>query len=367
MPHGLGAWAPWLWPFLSGPAERPEAGWATPHDIVLETEALRLRRFGAPEEGVVPTLIVAPYALHGAAIVDFAERHSLVRRLMSAGLRGFYVLERRSATPAMRLLSIDDALAGLNVVVDDLGGRAQLIGVCQGGWLSLAYAARFPAKVEKLVLAGAPVDTDVASSGIVAGTRATSSEALEALVATGGGLVQGDRVQALFMAGRLQSDEPAEILQDRRTHLAEAFARWNLVTVDLPGRYWLETAEWLFRENRLAQDRFEALGRTLRLRDVTCPLFVLAGQRDLICPPLQALAAAALVGTPPEHIRQAVAPCGHLSLFMGAKTLAHEWRRIATFLGARVARARAVSPPSGSAGSPSGRRSVRPARRRAPG
>src|SRR6476619_3130316 len=64
----------------------------------------------------------------------------------------------RSAGADMRFLGIDEYLAALNVLVDHVGGLVDLIGLCQGGWLSLVYAGRFPAKVRKLAMAGAPVD-----------------------------------------------------------------------------------------------------------------------------------------------------------------------------------------------------------------
>jgi hypothetical protein len=35
---------------------------------------------------IVPPLICAPFALHGASITDFAPRHSLVRALQCTGL-----------------------------------------------------------------------------------------------------------------------------------------------------------------------------------------------------------------------------------------------------------------------------------------
>ena len=57
-----------------------------------------------------------------------------------------------SATADMRFLGIDDYLSALNVAVDQIGGKVDLVGLCQGGWMSLVYAARFPAKVRKLVL-----------------------------------------------------------------------------------------------------------------------------------------------------------------------------------------------------------------------
>ena len=60
----------------------------------------------------------------------------------------------------MKDLEIDNYLAEVVVAIDDLGGRVNLVGLCQGGWVSAMVAARFPEKVNSLVLAGAPIDTD---------------------------------------------------------------------------------------------------------------------------------------------------------------------------------------------------------------
>jgi len=82
------------------------------------------------------------------------------------------------------------------------------------------------------------------------------------------------------------------------------------------GPYHREVFHWLYRENRLATGRFWALGRTNRSRRVEQPLFLLAGERDDIAPPAQVFAAAGLVGTRKCDIETALAPCGHLALFM---------------------------------------------------
>ena len=42
--------------------------------------------------------------------------------------------------------------------VGQLGGRVNLVGDCQGGWLAVIYAALHPDTVETLTIAGAPVD-----------------------------------------------------------------------------------------------------------------------------------------------------------------------------------------------------------------
>src|ERR1700687_1974253 len=59
-----------------GPAPR-EPKWATPNTIALELKTVRLRDFSTVKDGV-PTLLCAPFALHGAAIADLAPGHSLV-------------------------------------------------------------------------------------------------------------------------------------------------------------------------------------------------------------------------------------------------------------------------------------------------
>ncbi len=71
-----------------------------------------------------------------------------------------------SSNKAMKGYDIDKYLADINTIVDHLGGRVDLIGLCQGGWISTIFAARFPAKVRSLVLAGTPSDTD-AGNGVI--------------------------------------------------------------------------------------------------------------------------------------------------------------------------------------------------------
>src|SRR4029079_11259493 len=109
------------------------------------------------------------------------------------------VTDWRSATPDTRQLSIDNYLADLNVAIDEIGAPVDLVGLCQGGWLSLVYAARFPGKVRRLVLAGTPVDIATPSdlSRMVA---AMPQPAFEQMVQQGARLVTGAHmVRARYM------------------------------------------------------------------------------------------------------------------------------------------------------------------------
>jgi hypothetical protein len=69
---------------------------------------------------------------------------------------------------------------------------------------------------------------------------------------------------------------------------------------------------------------------------VCLPVFLLAGEEDVVVPRDQAFATARLLGTPPEWLERACEPCGHLSLFMGRKVLSHSWWRIARWLQADI-------------------------------
>src|SRR5260370_6317480 len=142
--------------------QEPEG--TTPSKIALELHAVRLRDFTVVKSGV-PTLLCPPLALHGAAIADLAAGHSLVAALRGAGIERLFVADWRSASADMRFLGIDEYLADLDVLVDHVGGLVDLVGLCQGGWLSLVYAGRFPGKVRKLVMSGAPVDISTPQSG----------------------------------------------------------------------------------------------------------------------------------------------------------------------------------------------------------
>lgn len=324
--------------------EREAPPFATPTDIVLELPTMRLRRFapatvhGTRRGGQAPrppVLVVGPYALHHASIVDLAPGHSIVERLMAEGLHDVWVTEWRSATPAMAALSIDAYLADLLVAVEELRSPAALVGICQGGWLSLAFAARFPGRVRSLVLAGAPVDFDAAPSFLVEAARATPPDVMEALVAAGGGRALSQHLIASWGVGPLDDDSMRAILECPGTpgpDLARTLQSWNGWAVDLPGRYFVEVYDRLFRRNELAEGSFLALGRAANLHDVHVPLCLLVGTRDAIAPPGQALAAGRLVGTGRSHVSILEADCDHLPLFLGSKTLAGHWTRIAHWL-----------------------------------
>lgn len=320
-----------------GRAPQPPEG-VTASELVLDLQAVRLRDFSLVECGV-PTLLCSPYALHGAVIADLAAEHSLVAALRGAGIERLFMADWRSASPDMRFLGIDDYLAALNVLVDHLGGTVDLIGLCQGGWLSLIYAARFPTKVRKLVMIGTPVDVAARQSKLSAMAEATPLAVFKNLVNLGDGRVIGRNLARVWRRGVIESDEIRKSLQTPQpagspefARLEAIFRRWNAWTIDMPGTYYLEVIEKFYKRNELAAGEFVALGQRIELSRLRLPIYLLAGNADEVVTAEQLFAVAGLVSTQPEFVREEVAPSDHLGLFMGKRTLEEYWPRIAAWL-----------------------------------
>lgn len=325
-------------------AEESMLAWTTPNTISLDLQTMCFREFSAGLTGPAgpPVIICAPFALHRATIADFAPGHSVVERLRGAGISRVCVTDWRSATPDMRFLSIDNYLSDLNVAVDSLDGPVDLVGLCQGGWLAALYAARFPNKVRRLVLAGAPIDLQAGTSPLSELTSGIPTPVFQGLIDSCQGLVPGDRNLGLWPPPRIS--ELKQVLQcpdgPAQAALLERFSVWLQQTVTLPGVYYLQVVQWLFKENRIARGEFVALGRKVSLGAIRIPVFELAGANDEVTAPAQLLAVKDLIGTPGSDVVSLVQPVSHLSLFLGARVLEQAWTRIGGWLTGEAAEAK---------------------------
>ena len=358
---------PWFWPLAAG-IELGEEGlrlyqdnlrylaeaveitfppppeWATANRILLDLDTMRVRDFSPSEARStdIPVLVDAPYAGHSSTIADYAKGQSLVETLQAGGLERVLVTDWKSATQEMKDFNIDRYLADIDKAVAELGDSVHLIGLCQGGWMSAMYTARFPGKVRSLVLAGAPIDTDAGNGSIKEMAHTLPMLFFEELVAAGGGLLLGQYMVAGWKS--MHPEKQWEKYLDLYEHIeeknyiqrTETFERWYENPINLPGAFYLQVVQQLFKEDRLARGEFVGLDRRLSLKDITCPVYLLAGDADDITPKEQVFDAEKYLGTRKEQIVETLAPGGHIGLFMGTKTLAQSWPAIAEWIGRLV-------------------------------
>lgn len=313
---------------------------ATPNHVMLDLRTMVFRDYSTQDAKSRPTVVDAPYAGHSAMIADYHKGQSLVETLMANGVGRVFLTDWKSATEDMKDLEIDQYLAELNVCIDDLRVPVNLVGLCQGGWMSAMYAARFPDKIASLVLAGAPIDTDAGNGPVKRMAHTFPTSFYEELVAMGGGLMRG---QIMLRGWKNMHPEEHYIREhiDLYEHIddpvylrkEETFRSWYENPIDLPGRWYLQAITQLFKENRFANGTFFGLGRRLDLGQVTCPVYLLAGESDDITTPEQVFNAEHLIGTPSYKVEKRLVPGGHIGLFMGSRTLKHAWPDIARWIG----------------------------------
>lgn len=345
--------------------------WTTPHEIVAEWPVARLRDFSVPAApagaGQDPLLLLPPQAGHDSCIVDHAPGQSQVQTALDAGIARIFSLDWRPATAATKDASVEAYLDVVAESVEHAGGRVNLVGDCQGGWLAVIYAALYPDTVTTLTIAGAPVDFHAGEPLIHDWIRLLSPagqmDFYRALVAANGGVLPGDALLAGFKLMQPEAETGrqlqllAHIGEAEHTERYRVFEDWFQHTQAIPGAFYLWIVEHLFMRNELVSGELEAHGRRVDLADIRCPLYLLAGAKDHITPPPQVFALAHFASTPAEEITRATTSGGHLGLFMGHESLRGHWAAIF----ADIARqSPAVLSPGTSPGSGSGGRAGPP-------
>ena len=319
--------------------QRRRPQWASPNEVVFEVPVARLRDFSSPGHGeVVPTLVLPPQAGHDSCIVDFSPTQSQMRTILAAGLERAYALDWIGATATTKDATIDDYMEVIDRAIDHLGGRVNLIGDCQGGWLATIYAGHHPERLNTLTIAGAPIDFHAGEPVIHAAlTRLAPGGNLafyRALVEAGGGVLSGEQMLAGFIAIKPENEiarqlhllnsvnDPDELQRYRE------FEDWFKYTQAIPGAFYLWIVEHLFRDNKLIAGKLEVRGEHVELARIECPINLLAGAADYITPPDQVFALADYASTPAEQIVRETAAGGHLGLFMGHEALRDHWPRL---------------------------------------
>ncbi len=323
------------WFQLTTQRQKPE--WASPNEVVMETPIARLRDFTEPgaDQDVIPTLVLPPQAGHDSCIVDYSAAQSQMKVIKAAGLSRAYSFDWIGATPATKDTGITEYLELIERGIRQIGGRVNLVGDCQGGWLAAIYAALRPHDVHTLTIAGAPIDfhagNPVIGDWVNALGRSGDLSFYERVVASGGGVLKGEFMLNGFIGIQPESELEKQLQLLVHLHKPEhverykVFEDWFKHTQNLPGAFYLWIVEHLFRDNKLINGELTIDGERVDLKRYRRPLYLLAGATDHITPPAQVFAMADAVSTPHKQVVKRSTSGGHLGLFMGREALRDHW------------------------------------------
>lgn len=285
----------------------------------------------------VPLLIC--YALvNRPYMMDLQPDRSLIRGLLRRGV-DVYLIDWGYPDGADRYLTVDDYVSGYLARCVDFVRRStgfdaiNLLGVCQGGTLSLCYASLYGERLRNLVTMVTPVDFRTPENLL---TKWTEHVDLDALVKTTGN-VPGEMLNALFLGlqpFRLTSQKYVDLLDhiDDKQAL-ENFLRmekWIFDSPDQPGEMFRQFMTWFIKENRLVKGTLELGGRRVDLNNLTAPLLNIYATQDHLVPPAASKPLEQLVGT--RDYTSYAFPGGHIGIYVSGAAQREVPERVANWL-----------------------------------
>ena len=276
-------------------------------------------------------LVNRPYVL------DLQPDRSLVRRLLEAGLY-VYLIDWGDPDEADRRVDLAEYIERhLGGSVRHILGRHRaqsldLLGVCQGGVLSLCYSALHPAEVANLITLTTPVDFHTADNLLSKWVRHLDTALIEAL-----GNVPGELLNGLFLAlrpFRLTQQKYLRLLTGNPdTRAIEDFVRMEKWIFDSPPQAAAALAQfvrWFYQENRLIHDTLEIGGRRVRLHEVRQPLLNLYALEDHIVPAAACAALKDHVGS--RDYSECAIASGHIGMYVSRAACAQIPARVIAWL-----------------------------------
>jgi len=209
--------------------------------------------------------------------------------------------------------------------------RVNLLGLCEGGVFTTAYAALEPTRVNTLGLTITPIDfhADTVENRPGHGfinlwTRSLAPEDIDRLIEAHGNL-PGQFMGAVFnqmspMRSMLKYNvDMLEVLEDE-TRLLNwlRMEKWIADRPDHPGeaaKHWLQD---LYQQNKLVQNEWTLDGRLVDLGKVTMPVLNVYAKDDHIIPPATSRAIGPKLGT--KDYTELALPGGHVGVFVGGRS-----------------------------------------------
>lgn len=299
----------------------------TPKELIEQIDGLRLYRYqplSDTESSTGPLLIV--YALvNRPYIADLHQQRSLVQGLLAEGV-DVYLIDWGYPGPGDRHLDLEQYVS---VLIDQCVNRTlqhsrttqlNILGICQGGTMSLCYSAMQPSKVENLITMVTPVDFHTSDNILTHWFREID---IDLLVDTMGN-VPGTLLNSIFLSLKpfklgvekyldfvKISDNPEKVENFMRME------KWIFDSPDQAGEMFRDFLKNFFHENRLVKGGLSIGGETVDIKSVTQPILNIFAKQDHLVPPSSSQALKYLTGS--KDYSELVYDTGHIGIYVSGK------------------------------------------------
>jgi polyhydroxyalkanoate synthase len=295
-------------------------------EAVYQEDKLTLYRYQPRVEKLhaVPLLIV--YALvNRPYMMDLQEDRSMIRGLLDSGLE-VYLIDWGYPDAGDRTLTLVDYVERyighcVDVLCDRHGVDAiNLLGVCQGGALSLCHTALYPERIRNLITMVTPVDFHTPDNVLSHLIRHVD---VDLLVNTLGN-VPGQMLNFAFL-----SLSPFRLAGQKYVDLVDIFddaqalknflrmEKWIFDSPDQAGEAFRQFAKDFFQQNKLVKGEVAIGDRRVDLREIVIPVLNVYATQDHLVPPAASRALAECCGS--RDYSELSFRGGHIGIYVSSR------------------------------------------------
>jgi polyhydroxyalkanoate synthase len=314
----------------------------TPKESVYQEDKLVLYRYKPVVDKPNPTPILIVYALvNRPYMMDLQPDRSLIKNLLTVG-QDVYLIDWGYPDRTDRYLTLDDYINGyLHRCVNAIGNRhgldkINLLGVCQGGTLSLCYSAIFPHKIKNLMTMVTPVDFKTPDNLLSHWLQPID---IDLLVDTLGN-IPGELLNWAFLSLkplRLTGQKYLDMIDNlNNIETAKNFLRmekWIFDSPDQAGEAFRQFTKDFFKHNKLIKGQLTIGEHKVDLSNVTMPVLNIYATEDHLVPPAASKALSNYIGS--QEYTEKSFQGGHIGIYVSARAQQQIPLLIAKWLEAR--------------------------------
>lgn len=299
-----------------------------PYKCIYRENKLQLRCYEPTRKKRKTINLLLVYALvNRPYIIDLEPGRSLLERLLDLGYR-VYLIDWGYPDSTDQHIDFNDYVNGyldrcVRQACRDAGiDRIHLLGICQGGTMSLCYTSLHPEHVAGVITLVTPVDFHAGHDVL---TRWVNEMGLDDFVAAFGN-VSGDLITRMF-----KNMKPFLLNREKYRQLGKSFTdpaqlktflrmeTWIHDSPDLSGAMVREYGKAMYQDNALHKGNLQLGGKNVKLEKIACPVLNIYAEQDHIVPPDSSRGLSAHISE--DHYDEICMPGGHIGVFTSKKTL----------------------------------------------
>ena len=301
----------------------------TPSEVIYREDKLQLLRYSAPEntrQSCRTPLLICYALVNRPYMLDLDPQRSFISSLLKAGI-DVYLIDWGYPDAADRYLDMDDYINGYlhncarQVLKHSNSSQLNLLGICQGGSLSLCYSALYPHNVKNLVTMVTPVDFQTPDNML---SHLIQQVDVDLMVDTLGnipGQILNDAYAALMpMRLSLQKylNMPEQCQNEQKALNFLRMEKWINDSPDQAGEMFRQFISQFFKANGFVNNCTEINGQQVDLHNITQPILNVYGTYDHLVPPAASQALQALTAS--QDYQELAVESGHIGVFVSGKS-----------------------------------------------